>query len=148
MQENENLLPLDEDSSGYKIDDQVLFVDKEKKEVLNPEELKNLPPFEKMVLAASVMGIKLKKPKEDCTKPGCLGRGYVGFLKDGQPVPCSCVFEKESLENNPPVINHKTKRNVRLEIRRRLKKQKRKNWKNRFNTSATDVNIEKEENEE
>ncbi len=129
MSNENNLLPLGELPNDYKIEDEVLYLDKEKKEVIKKEDLPKLSIYDKMVLAAETMGIKLKKPKKSCKH--CYERGYVSILENGQPVPCSCVFDKKDLNARIPIINHATKRRVQLQIRKDLKKQKLQDWINK-----------------
>lgn len=48
-----------------------------------------------MKLAAEGMGIILNDPKPNCKK--CHGRGYLGRKADtGEPIPCTCIYPKES----------------------------------------------------
>jgi len=58
-------------------------------------DLKTADPMMIMKLAAEGMGIILNDPKKNCKK--CHGRGYLGRKADtGEPIPCPCIYPKES----------------------------------------------------
>ncbi|HON83257.1 MAG TPA: hypothetical protein PLI22_03860 [Caldisericia bacterium] len=124
--EESNFVPLG--SEGYHIQTRSEMIDPDKKEVLTPEKIKNMDPWNVIVAGAAVLNLKINDPKKDCKH--CYGRGYIGFQKNRQPIPCNCIFNKEDLKD-VPVINHATKRKFRLEFRRRMKKMKRDEWLNK-----------------
>lgn len=58
-------------------------------------DLKNTDPLLIIKLAAKGMGIIIDDPKPNCKK--CYGRGYLGRkVNTGEPIPCSCIFPKET----------------------------------------------------
>lgn len=66
-------------------------------------DLKNTDPMIIMKLAAEGMGIILNDPKPNCKK--CHGRGYLGRKADtGEPIPCTCIYPKETRQAGGPVI--------------------------------------------
>jgi hypothetical protein len=66
-------------------------------------DLKNTDPMVIMKLAAEGMGIVLNDPKPNCKK--CHGRGYLGRKADtGEPIPCTCIYPKETRQAGGPVI--------------------------------------------
>lgn len=137
MDENETVNVNNLYSNDYELEEKIIYADKDKGEVLDKDDIKKLKPYDVMVAAAKSLGIELNKPKKDCRK--CYGRGYTGFSLNGQPVPCSCVFKKEDY-NDVPLMNHAGKRRARLEIRRRLKKQKKLIAKNKLKNNGEDLN--------
>lgn len=64
--------------------------------------LKEADPMWIMKAAAEGLGIILNDPNPNCKK--CHGRGYLGRKADtGEPIPCTCIFPKESREMGAPV---------------------------------------------
>jgi len=116
------------DDQQYELDDQKeVVVDLENKKV---EDLDDIPPFEKIKLAAEKYNIVLNDPNPNCKS--CYGRGYTGInVVDNMPVACvakRCVFPDESKKSkgNVPVeyLTGKTKRLVEKQQRKQIKKLK------------------------
>jgi len=128
MEENKNLFSYNQEQGQYNLEEKINYIDSENKEVITKEKLEELDPKQALQFIANSIGIKLKNPNKNCKK--CYGRGYIGFKSDRQPVPCTCIFNKEDL-NDIPVINHRSKRNLRLKLRKTIKKMKKEKWKNR-----------------
>lgn len=66
-------------------------------------DLKTADPMMIMKLAAEGMGIILNDPNPNCKK--CHGRGYLGRKADtGEPIPCICIYPKETRQAGGPII--------------------------------------------
>lgn len=61
---------------------------------------RQLRPIDIILESAKAAGVRTRKVRffkdgkydTGCKRTGCWGRGYVGFLSDGLPNPCSCLF--------------------------------------------------------
>lgn len=70
------------------------------------KDLKTMDAWEVIKQAADAMGIILNKPNQSCKK--CHGRGYLGrHSSTGEPVPCPCIFPKETYDRDIGDVPHK-----------------------------------------
>ena len=89
--------------------------------------LKDMDALEVIKAAAEGIGLILNDPKPNCKK--CHGLGYLGRHADsGEPVPCSCIFPKVSVDTEigETIVPHN-----RAEKRKMMKMQLSKKNKNR-----------------
>lgn len=75
-------------------------------------DLKTADPMLIMKLAAEGLGIMINDPNPNCKK--CYGRGYLGRKADtGEPIPCTCIYPKETRQIGGPVIQTNRNRKER-----------------------------------
>jgi S-adenosylmethionine synthetase len=93
---------------------------------------KDLTPYEIIKAIAQQTNTEIRSPRKGCRS--CYGRGYVGIeYKTKMPIPCNCIYPSKndvekmneqvydaSKNNNKP--NHKTRRNIKLEFNRQMKR--------------------------
>jgi len=109
--------------------DETAVIDTEKGEVIDA---KSLTPLQQLQFIADKMQMKLVPPNPNCTRPGCYGRGFVGFdNKTKAPVPCKCIFEKADQEKmaestNPAFWNRAQRRKIEKMALKRKKQINRK----------------------
>lgn len=60
---------------------------------LNRETLNAMEPLDRIKAVCAQTGIFLKDPDPNCKK--CCGRGYVAVKESGEPIPCSCIYDRE-----------------------------------------------------
>lgn len=115
----------------YELPPQEEVVVSNKGEVLDK---KNLTPFQIIKLVAAQNQIEINDPNPSCKH--CYGRGYLGVEHlTKKPVPCSCVFPEQSLNQkvNDKIVDAKflngnpnPNRKQRREYDKILKKEKNK----------------------
>lgn len=65
-------------------------------EFLKPD-VRTMDPWVVIKQSADAMGIRIQKPKNNCKR--CHGRGWIGRRSDtGEPIPCNCIFPKETYD--------------------------------------------------
>ena len=71
--------------------------------------LRTADPMEIFKAAAEGAGITLQDPKKNCKK--CYGRGFIGRKADtGEPIPCTCIFPKNSIQDTYYVMKNRKDR--------------------------------------
>lgn len=88
-----------------------VLIDTEKQEIVE-----NLTPIRMLMAVAKQENMEMKEIVFDekqnydtgCRKRDCWGRGYLG-IRDGYPIPCSCIFLKKPEEVNLPPNREKVR---------------------------------------
>ena len=64
-----------------------------------------ITPFDVIKRVSEATGQKINNPNKNCKK--CYGRGYIGRdFSCGSPVPCECIFDKESISNGKNLFHY------------------------------------------
>lgn len=104
---------------------------KTKEEYINDDgSVAELSTWEKIKHIAESNNIKVNDPKESCKD--CYGRGYTGErilardndnnVIDKEPIPCNCIFPKDTKDENMGVIPNRKMRRKMEKINKKRRK--------------------------
>jgi hypothetical protein len=107
------------------------LIDSESGEVIDR---KKLTPMDYIKAIAKKLGQTIKNPKSNCKF--CYGRGHINYISPGSdtmPVPCRCIYTKESSESEQkmPVTHNRKQRRQMDKMSKKLSKKYRNLIKNK-----------------
>lgn len=121
--EGDNFNPSEFSKNDYEMSPVEELIDSSTGTVIDKQKLK---PMDYIRAIAKKLGHDIKEPNSSCKC--CYGRGHVNYIPEGSnemPIPCKCIYKKESLESEqkmPVATNRKQKRILKRISKKMTKK--------------------------
>lgn len=140
---SEGFNPSEFSKTNYEVEKVEELIDIESGNVIDKQKLK---PFDYIRALAKKLGQDIKEPNSSCKF--CYGRGHVNYIPEGSnemPIPCRCIYKKESFENEKkmPVATNRKQKRILNRISNKIAKRYAKSLKNKGKEEFE----QKEENE-